>query len=344
MRSQSQNNLDLGFYENKYQDPSLEIINSVFNYYRRDRGFPFPSFSMLEKKLMFQELIDLKTQKLIDGLKIQSDSTSIWLANSYHPHRYDVQCRNMKTAMQVFKNDELLKRCIKKCIKMYGTISDKKLLTMLSIFEGVQVASNFPTGTAKAIYKYFLPSGGRVWDMSMGWGGRLLSAASLKNIYYIGTEPSSETFTGLSNMVKELGIVVNLIFSGSENITFEKNCFDLCFTSPPYYDTEKYAREYSQSFLKFPYRQDWINGFMGSTLLECHRALKPDGVLLINIANVETFKDLEKQTVKKAIECGFQLNHTMKIEFSIMPGSGKKNKNASNQGNRTEPLFVFTKA
>ena len=38
---------------------------------------------------------------------------------------------------------------------------------------------------------------------------------------------------------------------GSENFV-EKNNFDLCFTSPPYFDLERYSGEATQSYLKYP--------------------------------------------------------------------------------------------
>ena len=45
-----------------------------------------------------------------------------------------------------------------------------------------------------------------------------------------------------------------------KNINLKKS-LDLCFTSPPYFDTEKYSDEDTQSYKKFPTEDGWVNGF-----------------------------------------------------------------------------------
>ena len=81
--------------------------------------------------------------------------------------------------------------------------------------------------------------------MSCGWGGRLLGALSSKKIrHYIGTEPSSKTYNGLLKMSKDFDYIkkkVNIYRQGSEEYTPKKESLYLCFTSPPYFDTEKYS-------------------------------------------------------------------------------------------------------
>ena len=51
----------------------------------------------------------------------------------------------------------------------------------------------------KLIYEKF-GGDGVVWDMSCGWGGRLLGFLSKNTKHYIGTEPSTKTFDGLKKM------------------------------------------------------------------------------------------------------------------------------------------------
>ena len=328
-------------------DPRM--LKTILEHYQKE-GFPYQKLSDHEKLQEFVELMELETPKIMDKTFI-SNSTGVALANFYHPHRYEVVCNNHKTAISVFKRQWQLERCIKKCIALSGSVDDAKLRSMLSIFEGTQVASNFPPGTAKMIYDYFLPSGGCIWDMSCGFGGRLLAALSLKNIHYHGTDPSTKTFYGLRKMcndLKTLGLefMIPQIFNqGSEiDLPIEDKSIDFCFTSPPYFDTEKYALEDTQSYKAYPYPSIWIKKFIGGTAENCHRVLKQNHLVALNIANVKSFPNLEKETVKEFCLHGFVLDDTYFLAYSMMPGRGKKNKQfESGKQYRKEPIFIFRK-
>ena len=77
---------------------------------------------------------------------------------------------------------------------------------------------------------------------------------------------------------------------GSEEFRPERESLDLCFTSPPYFDTEKYSDEETQSYKKFPTLDGWIDGFMRKTIDNCRYGLKPNGRLIINIDDTSTGK------------------------------------------------------
>ena len=346
-------NLELTDTVNRYSGADPNVIRSILQHYRTT-GFPYQRLTLGEIVDGYYELMRLKTEEMVNKKEtwsIRSDSTSVAVANYYHPHRYGVVCNNHRTALYVFGRDHLLLKAIKKCAKMQGGISDTRLRSMLSIFEGVQVASNFPPGTAKAIYERFLYHPGVVWDMSCGFGGRLLAAMSTDSVsQYFGTEPSSLTFAGLEKMNQDIHRLIDfpppcdvtLAMQGSETLLPPNfKSVDLCFTSPPYFDTEKYCREETQSYLRYYNRTDWIKNFIGGTVENCKSILKPDGKILINIANVNSFQNLEQATVKECKDRGLELLQYFAINFSTMPGKGKRNRNDLNAGCRTEPLFVF---
>jgi hypothetical protein len=327
------------------------IIKSILEHYK-ETGFPYLKLSETEKEEEFYALAKMDTRKILEGKNFLSDSTGVALANSYHPHRYGVVCNNHRTALEVFSREEELRKCIEKCIRMNGKISDSKLRSMISIFEGVQVASNFPPGTAKAIYEHFVPNGGSIWDMSMGFGGRLLAAATSRNVVgYYGTDPSEKTFDGLVSMQDFLLKQTHgdkkfcLLKSGSEHPLPEMwPQMDFCFTSPPYFNTEKYAREETQSFLAYPYQDTWSNNFLGGTFRNCSKILTPKGRVAINIANVKTFMGLEKETIRQAEKNGFKLFDTYFLLYTMMPGKGEKNRQRGKTKKRSEPIFIFEKA
>lgn len=353
-KTQDENQMQLEMPENSQQyhstTPDPKVIDSILKHYR-SVGFPYQKLRDNEIIEAYRELRGLHPTTVFSDGCYKADSTGVSIPNSYHPHRYGVVCNNKRTALFVFGRDHLLKKAIQKCVKMQGGINDTRLRSMLSIFEGVQVASNFPPGTAKVVYESLLKRPGKVWDMSCGFGGRLIAALSTDAVeQYYGTEPSTLTYQGLREMVGDIErliqfpptCAVDIAMQGSEYpLPSHWQSVDLCFTSPPYFDTEKYSREESQSFLRYPYRTQWIHQFIGGTLENCSKILKPDGLVAINIANVNSFQNLEQSVLTEAIVRGFELVETRRIEFAVMPGQGKRNRSEENKGNRTEPLFIF---
>jgi len=345
----------------RYTPPAKEMIDRAFAHYR-STGFPYIKLTDSEIISEFNSL-QFCAEPLVENCW-QANSTGVSIANLFHPHRYEIQCGEKRTAMYIFGRDHLLKKCLEKTVKMGGEISDSKLRSMIAIFEGVQVPSNFPPATAKAIYEHFLPNGGKVWDMSCGFGGRLLAAMSTPAVsQYFGTDPSTKTYAGLLEMILKMELLfpelkhsfkTEILNAGSETPLPShwygvghqmRGDFDLCFTSPPYFDTEKYARELSQSFLAYPYQDEWINKFVGNTMRNCLSILNPKGHVVVNIANVKTFQNLEKKFIQKSEEIGLKLVDTKFLLYTAMPGQGNKNRQkdftAAKTKMRSEPIFVF---
>ena len=226
------------------------VIQIVFDYFRR-KGFPHYEIQDGEKLRQMDKLISFNELSLLDEDKINQSMHGLRLAWSYFPHFWGVRCGNAKyTPLEIFKDDELFKKTILQTYKYCLKYEDNKM-TMnrirqsLKVYNGTQVVSNFRPSAAKLIYELF-NTNGVVWDMSCGWGGRLLGALSnFKIKTYIGTEPSTKTYEGLLNIKKDFNHIKNVeIFKiGSEDYLPDRNSLGLCFTSPPYFDTEKYSNE-----------------------------------------------------------------------------------------------------
>ena len=197
-----------------------------------------------------------------------------------------------------------------------------------------QAVSNFRPSAAKLIYEKF--GGDVIWDMSCGWGGRLIGFLASSRPKYIGTEPSSNTFEGLQKIKKDFYYLtksVELHKLGSEVFEPKRESLDLCFTSPPYFDTEKYSDEETQSYKKYPNKDKWVNGFLQKTIENCYNGLKGNKYMLINIANTPKYKFIEEETVKISNDLGFKQEETIQLTLSSVMGAGYK----------YEPIFVFKK-
>ena len=319
-----------------------DTIDCVFQYYRK-HGYPYMSITDEEKHEHMKKLQKYDYDKLFKNNDIIQTMHGLRLAWSYFPHGMEVKCGNSKMSpMDNFLNDHTFKMTIRKCLKwLYkhtgnGSWQENRLRQSLKIYSGVQGVSNFRPTAAGAIYKRF-GGNGVMWDMSCGWGGRLVGALASPYIKtYIGTEPSTKTFEGLCKLSDDfsyLGKDIQLHMMGSEDFIPEKESLDLCFTSPPYFDTEKYADEETQSYNKFPTRDTWGSGFLFGTFKNCFHGLKPGGYMLINIANTPKYKDLEEMTIHYAKEAGFIEENTINLILSSVMGAGYKR----------EPIFIFRK-
>ena len=325
-------------------------IEVIFKYYRK---FGFPHYTIREDE-KFEHMRKLKkfdTNSILKNNQIVQTMHGLRLAWTYFPHFWEVRCGGTKQSpMEIFHDDKKFKSTIRKCwnwnLKHFkgeegmvkNTFKENRLRQSLKIYTGTQSVSNFRPTAAKLIYVKF--GGDVVWDMSCGWGGRLLGALSSNRIKkYIGTEPSTKTFEGLNKIKEEfsyLGKEVELHCLGSE-VFKPKEKVDLCFTSPPYFNTEKYADEPTQSYIKFPTEKEWIDGFLFQTLKNTFDSTKENGYLLMNIANTSSGKNIENGTLEISKQLGYSHINTLKLNLSTMARDGE------GSGSKYEPIFVFKK-
>ena len=318
-----------------------EGVEIIFKYYR-ERGFPHYTVREDEKYTHMKKLRKFDIDTIFIDNQIIQTMHCLRLAWNYFPHWVEVQCGSSKMPpMGYFNDDTMLKGIIRKTWIWqlnYGRnrFTENRFRQCLKLYQGSQGVSNFRPTAAKVIYENF--GGETIWDMSCGWGGRLLGfLASSNTKHYIGTEPSSKTYDGLMEMKKDfsyLGKQVDIYKLGSEVYVPEKESLDLCFTSPPYFDTEKYSDEDTQSYKKFPSEDKWVDGFLRKTIDNCYYGLKKNGYMLMNIANTPRYKFIEEETQKISKEFGFEQNDTLQLTLSSVMGAGYK----------YEPIFVFKKS
>lgn len=317
-----------------------DFAKKIFDYYRKN-GFPYYSTDWEYRQKEFEKLKNFDYNALWDGDVIKQSMHGLGLAWSYFPHAFNVRCNNKISPLEAFNNDEIFMKVIHKRLKMGTYISDSGILKMLKIYTGVQAVSNFRPTAAACIYDRYA-KGGKVWDMSGGWGGRLLGAIIAGVETYITTEPSIETYKGLCNLANDFSFGKTMYYiskSGSEDFITYANTLDLCFTSPPYFDLEKYADEPTQSYVKYNTKDTWIDGFLKPTFKNCYYALKEGKYMLINIADVKNKHNinLENETIRIAKEIGFEYLGYHKLALSNINLRGKDVKF------KYEPIFIFRK-
>lgn len=325
-----------------------EIIETVFNYYR-EHGFPYFKLTDKEKRKEFLSVTNFSDQNLKkpDNI-IKQTMHGLALAWSYFPHSWSIRCNNSKSCMEIFDDDDLFKKAINKILIRSDCVSTNEVRKVLKyVTQGV---SNFRPTVAKYLYNEYAGDG-VVWDMSSGYGGRLFGAMASEVVkHYIGTDPAILSYNGVVKIKEDYENYVfnekpvdwfydskdltkiDLYCIGSENFIPNKKTLDLCFTSPPYFNCEKYSTEETQSYLKFPETGSWMKDFIGQTLDNCYHGLKKNGILIININDVKSYPTLCDEFLKLASR-RFKLLKTLKMTLSNIQGGNIK----------YEPIFIMEK-
>jgi hypothetical protein len=208
------------------------------------------------------------------------------------------------------------------------------------------IASQFRPATAKAVYEYF--SARDVLDFSSGWGDRLAGfLASDSGMSYTGIDPNLRLVDGYNAQVDTFNKhkSVEFFHECAEDVDLGDRMFDTIFTSPPYFNIERYTQEDNQSFKRYRKINDWNEQFLHKTLGSVWNHLKDGGVMIINISDVYSNHTINRicddmnnylSTLPDSIYAGCVGYQMMK-----RPNSGAlKNK----EGVFAEPMWVWTKA
>jgi len=168
-------------------------------------------------------------------------------------------------------------------------VNSKALSTCISMRK--YIASQFRPSCAKCIFQLF--NAKNVLDFSSGWGDRLSGfLATHTTEKYIGIDPNASLFDGYSQQCKEinLGLGLNkqilLLNETAEDAFVFDHDIDLIFTSPPYFNIERYTQEDNQSFKKYRKLQTWLDKFLFFSINKYWENLKDGGILAINIGDV----------------------------------------------------------
>lgn len=158
-------------------------------------------------------------------------------------------------------------------------------------YNGVTYVNEFPPYVARQIIKRYADTSKpvSVLDPCGGWGGRMIGCASIPNTRYVCCEPCNATYNGLVKLGKWLQTLQPSFkfepytLPYEEFITYDE--FDIALTSPPYYDTEKYSDEETNSLNRYKTFEDWVEGFYKPLILNTVNRLKENAPFILNIGD-----------------------------------------------------------
>jgi hypothetical protein len=324
------------------------ILSVAFEWFR-ENGFPY------RKLPLFVQLQELNRLAALSQDAALRSTFGYAIADSYHPERFEVAIEGKRRAIDVFKDDKSLLHALELQLDSSGRIPAGHF-GALDVVHGAQVASNFRPGFAMHLYRRFCDAGAYVLDPCAGYGGRLIGwLAALLGGTYTGVDPNTQTHLNNQRMIEALVSNENAVEANVQliNKPFEDlvndenfgeemgNVYDFVFTSPPYFSKEHYNEGSTQSYIRYPTIEQWVECFLQKLLDGSYWALKAGKVCAINISDVTiptggTTYELQRYTVECAERAGFIHRETLRFDFGKRVGGGE-------QSIAVEPVFIFVK-
>jgi hypothetical protein len=272
-----------------------ESLSRLAFRYWRQRGFPH--YELNESEIA-REVECLVAQPTLTAFRPNGALGSVLglrVASFFHPHMWSVRVSRYRSPMDVFVDDDLLLAALKRAWKVWPDrfgANASCLRRMLKTFPGTASVSNFRPTLARAVAARYSPAGGTIVDFSAGYGGRLLGCLTVDR-HYIGIEPSGHQVKGLRRTIQVLGragVVAGtaVVHHGcAEDILGTSMSADaqLVFSSPPYYDWERYSIHHTQSYVRYRTYDRWLRGFLVPVIDQSYRMLDRAGRLVLNVSN-----------------------------------------------------------
>jgi hypothetical protein len=208
------------------------------------------------------------------------------------------------TPMEILESEELLERLwlrVDSKPRMFpegrGSVASFRTAVSVGASSICKCLSNFPAVEASKIYqKYCNALNGPVlvFDPSAGFGSRM-AAALLGGFDYVATDPNKDLckiFPKFKSFLVDTGFVrgdqrCDIFCQGSEVFIPElEGKVDFAFTSPPYFNLEKYSDDDAASTKNYGNFRLWGKEYVAPTIFNIRSYLKVGGCVGINIKNL----------------------------------------------------------
>jgi len=328
------------------KDPD-KTIDSVFNIYRNRGIVPIDYYTESGLVVAIRKFMGAKYNS------VQGDVIGLGNNSGQKINRFvftnmmtaEPKGRGSNSLRDRFWDDAKLRRAIRICFEFRDgdhLVYPTAMRRALELVTGENI-QNFKAQNARAIAEHLCPvMWGRVYDYSAGYGGRLLGITSSNMRYnYIGVDPNTETVERLEYLNSLLDNSGTIIQNVSEE--YQPEDIDLAFSSPPYFNLEKYSDEDTQCMVRYKTLDEWFEGYVTPTIERIHRGLNREGVFATNIADYKTTKEEFKvceRWQQTAERVGFEYVSTIRMMLNTRPGVGN-DKLAGRE--KWEGVYVFRK-
>lgn len=323
------------------------IVQRAFRYWRQ-RGFPYYRLRGEELRHDFVRVLNYSWDRAFRNGQLASSTAGLRLANAYQRGMWTARVSRYLTPMDVFQSDALLRQAIRRSFGLWPTrygANASSLRRILKSFPGAASVSNYRPAIARAVIEKYAPEGGRVVDFAAGYGGRLLGALAAKR-FYMGIEPNKRQILGFRQMERAIRAQgfdcpsAKFLHGPAEQRLpkLPSRSVDLVFSSPPFFDWERYSTDDMQSFRRYPRYEDWKCEFLRPVITDSARILRRKGFMVVNVSNGNRRPNpAEMRAIAKS--SGLRLIATYRMAFPKIPYLHPRNGGAV----KHELLMIFQK-
>ena len=170
------------------------------------------------------------------------------------------------------------------------------------------ICSQFKPNVAKGIYDRYECK--NVLDFSAGWGDRLCGFyASEHGELFVGIDPRKENhpiYEEQAEFYKKHSTFFEnekrheLLCEPAEDVDLSKyeGMMDIVFTSPPYFNVERYSHDDTQSWVRYKNIDLWNENFLQKAVKNVWKTLRKGGLLMVNISDVNASSGGKKEWLK----------------------------------------------
>jgi hypothetical protein len=129
----------------------------------------------------------------------------------------------------------------------------------------------------------------------------------------------------------------------SEEFDPDPGRYDAAFSSPPYFNLERYCDEPTQCMNRYKELDSWFEGYVTPTIRMLHRALSADGIYAVNIADYRHGKNsfaIVEPWIELSEKLGFRHVETVHMILPVRPGVGN---NRLEKTHKAEGIYIFKK-
>ena len=244
----------------------------------------------------------------------------------FNPHRLSTRTKDHKQTVFTAIRDErgLRNLCRVFSLKTNNGVRDVLYMTM-ALSPSLGFAYEFPPHTMRNLCSTSgIKKHSKILDPCAGWGGRMIGASTMCDNYE-AFEPSTRTHHGLLKLAKFIQEKLRPDFSAVihklpfEESTLKKEYYDMACTSPPYFDTEHYSEESTNSFNRYKSFDQWVEGFYEPLITKTMKSLKSGCIFHLNINDR---KYPLSKTLKKIAHKKYSVTHIGSMGFAVH-GFGK---------------------
>ncbi len=286
----------------------------------------------------FVGLITNEFNEIIEYIELTNDKKACQKTSLlFNPHRLNTRSKNSKKSIfEALKDKNFISGLSRALIFKKGKVNELLYQVIQLGINGIQYINEFPPHLARNLCKEFgVDANSKVLDPCAGWGGRMLGISTVTN-YYSGCEPCIKTFNGLIKLKRFIQIMNPLFNTEIWNSPFEdcflkKDTFDFAITSPPYYDTEIYSDEATNSLNRYKTFDSWCEYFYLPMINNTMSALKTGKSFVLNIGN-------RVYPLDKILLDNFDREFDIKNKGNLLSGSGGLGREKG-----SELFFIITK-